>query len=300
MNAVFRYALVGLILILPACTDVKKSEEYQRVSSDRDSLIEMVMAREQEIQEFSKEFDQIEKNLSAIDTNKARLLALSAKGKMIRKDRIHNLIADIYIALDENRLIIHRLESQISKGSNAQGLKNIITSLKGTLEAKEIEIKALGFELSNLQLQVKNLKDAVAYKESQLAERDTLLAKKEEKIHQQEKIIEEKETELTKAFYIRGTSKELAKAGIVKKEGGLAGLGSVKVLGEKMGGEKVKNINTKTDKMILVGRYKKKKVISTHPSDSYFFIAREGQIYIKISFPDKFWSISKYLVVEVE
>ena len=31
----------------------------------------------------------------------------------------------------------------------------------------------------------------------------------------------------------------------------------------------MKNINTKTDKMILVGRYKKKKVISTHPSDSY-------------------------------
>lgn len=300
MNRAFRFLVGAICLGAAACSDVKQSKEYQRVASDRDSLIEMVMEREQEIHEFSKEFDQIEKNLSAIDTNKARVLILSAKGKMASKDRIHTLIADIYIALDQNQLIIRRLEKQIAAGSNTKGLKDIITSLKGTLDAKEVEIKALENELSTLQLEVKNLKDAIAYKENLLAERDTLLAKKEEKIHQQEKIIEEKETELTKAFYIRGTARELAKAGIVRKEGGLIGMGSVKMLGEKLGGDRVKNLNTKTDKMILVGRYKKKKVVSTHPSDSYFFIARDGQIYIKISFPEKFWSISKYLVVEVE
>ena len=279
---------------------MKQSEEYLKVVSDRDSLSEILESREKELENFSNEFDQIEQNLSAIDTSKARLLQLSQKGKSFQKTRIHNLIADIYIALDENQNTLKSLEQKLAQESKSPGFQMAVNALKKTLKAKEVEIQLLEKQLANLEIEIKNLKDAMSFKEQQLAEKDTLLANQVKKLEDQEKLIQEKENELNKVYFIRGTASELEKAGITKREGGIVGLGSVKVLSQKIGGDKIKVLNQKVDKMLLLGRYKKKKVITNHPSNSYFFIAKDGQFFIKISYPDKFWSLSKYLVVEVE
>jgi len=279
---------------------VKESEEYQKIALDRDSLVNILEAKELEVKEIATEFDHVEQNLSAIDTNKSKILRMGNKDFTKQKERIHSLIADIYIALDQNHNSIKALEKKLKNGSGNENLKMIISSMKKTLQVKEGEILILEKELSSLKLEVKNLQSAMVYKESILKEKDTLLAMQNQKLQKQEQIIALKEEELQKVFYIRGTTKELESAGIIKKEGGFVGLGTVKILGEKLGGDRMKILNQKKDQMLLIGRYKKKKVISTHPSDSYFFIAKEGQFYLKISYPDKFWSLSKYLVIAVD
>lgn len=294
------YFLILVCLSLLGCGDIKESEEYKKVVFDRDSLSEILEEREAELNHFVDEFDLIERNLAAIDSNKTRLVIMSTKGKITPSEKIHAMIADIYIAIDQNQSAISELEQKLKEANNSGKLATIIGILKKNLQAKEMEIELLKKELSSLQLEVKSLKDAVAFKESQLAARDTQLLSQVKKLELQEKLIQQKENELSKAYYIRGTVAELQKAGIIKKEGGIAGIGSVKVLGEKLGGDKLRSVNVRTDKMLLVGRYKKKMVISNHPSDSYFFIAKEGQIFIKITYPEKFWSLSKYLVVAVE
>ncbi len=296
-NLIYIFLLAAFIA---SCSDIKQSKEYMKVVSDRDSLAEMLASKEDEVEAFAKEFDQIEKNLTAIDTNKAKLITLNNKAAFLQKERIHNLIADIYIALDQNQNSIKSLEKRLAATGNLSGLKSAINTFKIALLAKESEIKILEKQLSNLELEVNNLKEAVVFKEKQLAQKDTLLAQAGQKLKLQEKLVEEKKNELSKVFYVRGTSNELEQSGIIKKEGGVAGFGQVKILGEKLGGDKMKILNAKTDKLLLIGRYKKKKVITTHPSDSYFFIAKEGQFFIKISYPEKFWSLSKYLVVVVE
>jgi hypothetical protein len=289
-----------LALFMYSCTDVKQSDEYKKVVFDRDSLAESLSEREQDVLEFAKEFDLIEKNLSAIDTSRDKLLQMTRKGKLPQKAHIHALIADIYIAMDQNQSAINRLEEKVRAASESKGLKAVVVSLKTNLLAKEKEIELLKLALSKLQLEVKSLKDAVAFKEKQIAIKDTLLAAQGAQLQKQEMLIRQKEAEMNKAYFFKGTTKELLKAGIIKKEGGFAGLGTVKVLGDKLGTDKMKLLNIKNDKLILIGRYKKKKVITNHPADSYFFLAKDGQIYIKISFPDRFWSISKHLVVAVE
>jgi len=289
--------LAAALLVFFGCSDVKNSPEFRKVLMDRDSAMEILEDREKEIEEFAKEFDQIEKNLSAIDSSKARLLFMNTQPKMSQKDRIHTLIANIYIALDENQASIKKLEARLKK---SQALQVAIKSMRKTLEAKEKEIARLEKELNNLQIEVKNLQDAVRFKEKQLAEKDTLLAKKDEKIQTQEKLIGDKETELNKVYFIKGTSKELQAAGIIKKEGGILGMGSVKLLSDKLGKDKIKTLHLKNDKILPLGPVRKKKIITPHPSDSYFFVARDGQYYLKISYPDKFWSLSRYLVVVVD
>lgn len=300
MTTLVRSFICFFFLIVVSCRDVKKSEEYQKVAMDRDSLAMVLDDKENQVKELAVEFDKIEKNLSAIDTNKTHILKIANRDFAKQKDRIHALIADIYIALDQNKTVIQGLETKLNSGKDNAGMGLVIQSLKKTLLAKETEIVLLEKELSSLKLEVMNLQSAVSFKEKLLKEKDTLLARQGEKLQKQDAIIAAKEAELSRVYYIRGTAKELESAGIIKKTGGIAGLGSVKVLGEKIRGDKLRTLNAKTDKLLLIGQYKKKKVISNHPADSYFFIAKEGQFYLKISYPDKFWSLSKYLVVVVE
>jgi len=300
-NSNFYLLLFFSLFTMASCRDVRETREYLEVAMDRDSLAEALESREKEIMDFSVEFEKIENNLLAIDSNKARILVMHDKNDFLgRRDRINALIADIYIALDQNESAIQILEKRLAAEKSRNDFAKVVVVLRKSLKEKVEEIQKLEKEISDLRLQVNNLKEAVAYKESLLATKDTLLAQNEAKIRKQQALLSEKEQQLNRAYLIKGTTKELIKAGIVIKKGGILGLGAVKVMGQKVPATNLQVVNAKTDKMVLIGPYTKRRVISNHPSDSYFFVARDGQLYIKISYPDRFWSLSKYLVIALD
>jgi hypothetical protein len=289
-----------LIIVLFACQDVKQTSEYLQMREDRDSLWETLSERESQLEEFARQFDLIEQNLLAIDSSNQSIRNIKSVGGFGQKERIHSLIAGIYITLDQNKSAIDSLENQSRVKGNIKPLQILVSTIRASLKRREAEIKQLENELINLKLEVKNLQDAVLFREREIKEKDTLLARQSSVLETQKQLLLKKDEESNRAYYIRGTSKELENAGIIRSEGGLLGIGAVKILGEKLGDDRVRSINIKEDRILLIGRYKKKKVVSVHPSDSYFFIAKEGQYYLKISYPEKFWSLSKYLVVVVE
>lgn len=300
-NSNFYLPLFFFLLTMVSCRDVRETREYLEVAMDRDSLAEALESREKEILDFSVEFEKIENNLLAIDSNKARILVMHDKNDFLgRRDRINALIADIYIALDQNESAIQILERRLAAEKSRNDFAKVVVVLRKSLKEKVEEIQKLEKEISDLRLQVNNLKEAIAFKESLLATKDTLLAQNEAKIRNQQALLSEKEQQLNRAYLIKGTTKELIKAGIVIRKGGILGLGAVKVMGQKVPATNLQVVNAKTDKMVLIGPYTKRRVISNHPSDSYFFVARDGQLYIKISYPDRFWSLSKYLVIALD
>jgi len=300
-NSNFYLPLFFFLLTMVSCRDVRETREYLEVAMDRDSLAEALESREKEILDFSVEFEKIENNLLAIDSNKAKILVMHDKNDFQgRRDRINALIADIYIALDQNESAIQILERRLAAEKSRNDFAKVVVVLRKSLKEKVEEIQKLEKEISDLRLQVNNLKEAIAFKESLLATKDTLLAQNEAKIRKQQALLSEKEQQLNRAYLIKGTTKELIKAGIVIRKGGILGLGAVKVMGQKVPATNLQVVNSKTDKMVLIGPYTKRRVISNHPSDSYFFVARDGQLYIKISYPDRFWSLSKYLVIALD
>jgi hypothetical protein len=300
-NSNFYLPLFFFLLTMVSCRDVRETREYLEVAMDRDSLAEALESREKEILDFSVEFEKIENNLLAIDSNKAKILVMHDKNDFQgRRDRINALIADSYIALDQNESAIQILESRLAAEKSRNDFAKVVVVLRKSLKEKVEEIQKLEKEISDLRLQVNNLKEAIAFKESLLATKDTLLAQNEAKIRKQQALLSEKEQQLNRAYLIKGTTKELIKAGIVIRKGGILGLGAVKVMGQKVPATNLQVVNSKTDKMVLIGPYTKRRVISNHPSDSYFFVARDGQLYIKISYPDRFWSLSKYLVIALD
>jgi len=300
MKKSFFPLFICLFICLISC-DVKDSRDYKEVVMDRDSLLEALTGKEKEIRDFTYEFERIELNLLAIDSNKASILSMhKANNVEGRKERIHALIADIYIALDQNKTSIINLERKLAAEKAKNDFSKVVVVLRKTLLEKEEEIQKLENEIADLQIQVRNLKEAVAYKESLLATKDTLLARNEEQLRKQQELLNEKDKQLTRVYLIKGTTKELIKAGIVVKKGGILGLGAIKMMGQKVPSTNLLVLNAKTDKMVKIGPYTKRKVISNHPPDSYFFVAKDGQLYIKISYPDRFWSLSRYLVVALD
>jgi hypothetical protein len=288
--------------MLNSCSDVKESSDYKKVVMDRDSLLESLTSREREIKDFLYEFERIELNLLAIDSNKASILKIHKTSFEGRKERIHALIADIYIAMDQNKSALKSLETKLSSEKKRRNeFANVLITIRKSMEEKEGEIQRMEKEIADLQVEVRNLKEAVAFKEGQLASRDTLLAQKEAKLKKQQELLNEKDKQLNRVYIIKGTTRELIKAGVIERKGGILGLGAVKIMGQKVPATNLQAVS-KTEKFVKIGPYAfaKRKVISSHPDNSYFFVAKEGQLYINISYQDRFWSLSRYLVITLD
>ena len=167
-----------------------------------------------------------------------------------RKERIHALIADIYIALDQSKSSLKSLESKLAKEKNRKSeFEKVLVAVRKSMVEKEAEVQRMEREIDDLQLQVQNLRDAMAYKESLLASKDTLLARTEEKLRRQQELLNEKDKLLNRVYLIKGTTGELMKSGVIVKKGGILGIGAVKAMGQKVPGSNLL-VLSKNDKWV--------------------------------------------------
>ena len=117
----------------------------------------------------------------------------------------------------------------------------------------------------------------------------TTTAAQSEKIDAQDK-------ELNKAYYCFGTSKELKAQNILSKKGLFS---KTKVLQDGFNKDYFITIDIREVTEIPLFA-SKAKLQSNHPDGSYEFIKDEdGNMTLKISDPKTFWSLSRYLVIEV-
>ena len=113
---------------------------------------------------------------------------------------------------------------------------------------------------------------------------------------QQKEVLMTQDEALNTVYYALGTNKELKEQKIV--EGG--GLFSSKIV---MEGEFIKNYFTAVDMRKLHDipfDSKKAKLLTNHPEGTYELQKdNEGYLTLVITNPDSFWSLSRYLVVEL-
>jgi hypothetical protein len=154
--------------------------------------------------------------------------------------------------------------------------------------------------IQGLEVRVGELNQTVASKDQEIASKNEEITRKDAELSERQRTIESKETELTTAFYTFGTRKELADMGVIKKEGGVLGMGKTVKISERLDNSKFKKVNLKSLTEIRLGIVKKKKVVSAHPDNSYYFTSSGQEVFMKISDPAKFWSLTKYCVIEID
>jgi chromosome segregation ATPase len=235
-------------------------------------------------------FNEIEENLATIK-QKENILSTNKKGTELSgeaKDRINEDIQTINKLMDENREKIATLNEQMRKsGHKVASLEKLIKNLNYKLAEKDKELSGLREQLLTLNATIESLHTSM----------DTLTAQSTGK----SKVITEQTTKLNTAYYAVGTYKELKEKKVLNKEGGFLGLGREEILKKDFNTEYFTQIDITKTTSIVVGN-KKAKLLTTHPSDSYKMNTNDKKVVtdITITNPEKFWKVSKYMVVVID
>jgi len=270
---------------LAACTDGQKQQE-RRAEVIRDSLMQVINQKDAELNDIMGTFNDIQEGFREINMAQGRV-NLNAPGseKMAKADIMEN-ITFIQRTMQLNRERIARLQQQLKTSSiNADKLKSTIDELSRQMEEKEKQIQELEAKLKAKDIQIEEQTKTIENLNTNVAELTASNELKTQSVNRQDR-------ELHTAWYVFGTKKELKEQGIVKSSQVLRNSDFNKDYFTKIDIRVVKSIKLYSKSATL---------LTSHPADSYV-LERDAQkqytLYIKK--PDVFWSISKYLVIQVK
>ena len=274
------------MLILSGCSN--SEQERQRAQAQLDSAVAVTTSRDSVINDFISSFNEIEKNLDIVNAKQLKITTSTQNQTELRaniKDRINDDIKSINDLMAENRKKIESLTSRLkSTNHKIAKFEETVAMLNEQLAQKENELANLNEKLSKLSTTVAQLQTSV----------DTLVVQNS----MQGQTIDEQTRSLHTAYYVVGYPKDLEKKKILNSKGGLLGIGSV----QKMKGDVDKSLFKEIDytqTLFIPIENKDVKIVTSHPTDAYTIEKdTKGKCTgITITNPDKFWSISKYLVV---
>ena len=276
------YLLIAVAAIMIGCTNGPKRSQ---LITENDSLKTILAERDAALDEMIKTINIVEEGFEAINAAQGRInldAASTEQSKMMKLQKDINFINE---TLANNRAQIAELEQKLSSSeSSSKQLKSMVQKLKKELEAKSKQIIALQEELANKNIHIAELDKTV----EELSSNVTSLSKTKAK---NEQTISKQESELNSVWYAIGTKSELKEMNIISGK---------KVL---EGGNAQMDYFTKADKRELTTidtHEKNAKLLTTHPENSYKLERNKDKKYVlTITNPEKFWSVSKYLVIQV-
>ncbi|HET7733209.1 MAG TPA: hypothetical protein VFK73_05155, partial [Paludibacter sp.] len=168
-------------------------------------------------------------------------------------------------------------------------LASTIKRLQTELEEKTVQIQSLQAELEQKNIKITELTTTVSDQSKNIAEQQTAM-------EQQKSTIKGQDTDLNTVWYCVATAKKLKEEKIVSTAGLFQ---SKKVLDNEFDKDAFTQVDLRNVSSIPTNS-KKVKILSLHPKNSYNLVTgADKYITIEITNPSKFWSISKYLVVQI-
>lgn len=279
------------VALLASCG--QQSAEYKKLKAENDSLrIENTKSTE-ELNEMLSTLNDIEADIQSIrDAENYITIQQQSGGELsqTRREKIKQNMQLISETLKKNRAQISELEEKMKKsGIQSDALRKTVQRLSSELDEKTKMIVALQEDLAKKDVRIQELDEMVSSLNEDVENLSTTAAAQSEKINEQDKA-------LHTAYYCFGTTKELKDQKILSG-GGL--FSKSKVLQDGFNKDYFISIDIREVKEIPLFA-KKAKLRSNHPEGSYEFIEDEdGNLALIIKDENTFWSLGKYLVIEV-
>ena len=250
-------------------------QELATALNERDQLLSLV----KEVSAGLNEIKQLE-NIMTIAANKQ----YENPGQ---KTRILADIASLKKKIQQRKTHLDDLESKLQKSTiNGKELQETIKALRTQIDSQMEEIESLRQQLTAANEHIGALNNAVDSLNT------TVTTVTGERYAAQEASVK-LENKLNACFYVIATKSELKNHNIIES----SFLRKTKL----MKGDFDKDFFVISDKRTLTTlplNATKVKVLSSHPENSYELIEENGQKTLKINNPDKFWSLSNYLVIQ--
>lgn len=282
------FSLTILSIALAGCQGNGKQSDNQ---INEDSINRILNQKDAEINNLLGTVNDIQDGLRQITEAQGRINTMKSQENP-SVDDIRENMAFIQRTMQLNRDRIAELQKQLQNTNiNAANLKETIETLQQQVNEKQQQIEALTAELAKKDVVIQEQagkinslnseKDALAQDKSNLQEANDAKAR----------TISKQDKYLNRAWYVFGTKKELKEHNILKN-------------GDVLTRSYSKNYLTEVDirnlKSIPLGS-KSAKLLTTHPSGSYTLERDANKLYtLRITDPQTFWSVSKYLVILVK
>ena len=279
--------LIVCTAVMASCDSFSGGSKDQ-LKAENDSLLMELTQRNAELDEMMGTFNDISEGFRQINAAESRVdlqRGAVAEGSLNAKQQIASDIEFIRKQMEENKEQIAKLQSMLKNSkTNSSQLKRAVESLTQELNAKTQRIEELQAELASKNIRIQDLN----------AVKSELTAENEAKA----KTVAEQDKALNTAWFVFGTKKELKDQKILSGSG-LFKKGSVLKDGD-VNKDYFTQVDIRTTKEIKLYS-KDADILTTHPTGSYTLEKDDkDQLTLKITNPKEFWSVSKYLVIQVK
>lgn len=276
--------LAGIALAMASCGH--KAETDSALEMQRDSLQAIIDSKDAELNDLMTTFTEIQEGVSRIS---------QAEGRVT--------VADGDVEAPGNKAIIQENMQYIEETMTRQ--RELIAQLKQKLNASTVNVEKLQQAIDGLEKQVETQAARIQELEAQLAERNIQIIHQGEQIvalnsnvseltlqnRQQAATMEEQDKDLNAAWFVFGTKTELNEQKILNKGEVLRSDEFAKDYFTKIDIRETKDIKFYS---------KSAKILTNHPAGAYRLVKNEqGEYELHIADAQKFWSVSKFLVVQV-
>ena len=207
----------------------------------------------------------------------------------LNRQRIKQNLDHVQDLLERHRNRIDLLEQQLySSREDSKNLRTIITTLRKQLDAKEQELIKMRAELEGNKKDIAVLKQRIAHLNEEQKEQAQI-------IEEQKQAIQEQQKQMNVGLVKIATKKELKSLGLLS--GGF--LKKSKVDYSQMNAANFQEIDL--DSVSSFTLPKKYKILTPVPTDSYSVTKDpSGNNILTITNPNKFWSVTKYLIIQID
>lgn len=278
--------IISAALLLFSCQE----EPTQTAPVDEQESAELINLRNQLAQmEFESRrkdsvinesiafFNEIQENLAKIT---------------VKEDQIRIKSQNPEISEDEKEWIRQEIQNiNYLREENARKIRR----LQGQLKEKDLRITELENMINRLTLDVKSRDEKIEALQIMLADRDMEYLELFDQYQEQVELALEVMKELNTVYYAYGTIDELVANDVLVREGGFIGIGKKTNVANNFNKDYFQKMDkTRVKKIKITGN--KPQIVTDHPSSSYRWEGNE----IVITDPDRFWKISRFLVVQVK
>ncbi len=287
MKKSFLFMGIGALMLASCAGNQQKLEddsariaaltaEYQEAANFNDSLMLLM--------------GDIYTGLDSINTQEGLLYNMGNGENTNRRAEIRQNLATIKARLAANKDLLASMEAKLKASGNQNGILNkTIQQLKEHIASQDKKIAQLESELSAAKGQIETLNTQVAEGQEQIK---VETAAKEEAQAQAVAA----ENEANRVYYAIGSNKDLKQKGLLEKKF----LGSTKVMKGSFDSSYFLTADMRTLTSIPTNS-KKVKIWTNMPAGSYQIEGeKDGPKTIKITDPSKFWSLTHYLVIQID
>jgi len=286
------FLALGVFVLFSCKTGV--SPEVQRLMIQNDSLRNVAANVQVEANDMLSILNEVENGFSKIKEAEGHLLVQSVTQEETTPASRERLATDMeYVAniLKQNKEQIARLQNQL-KNSRFQSteLEKRIAGLSREIEEKAAMILTLQQQLAEKDVRINELgNEIVSLNENVSALQGTKA--------EQEQVISEQDKSIHTARYAFGSKAALKSQNILSQDGLFK---AKEVLTKEFNESAFTEIDIRNLSQLPLAS-KKAKMLTSHPSSSYTLTKEAtGMMVLNITDQERFWSASKYLVIQTD